>query len=193
MDVARQAESASCHPLQYPRESEHLPPILWLRKERKCLSDELLTHFKHGTGLEWSQWLSKGRDIESRQDASHILVWEGLDHGDSDKPAKESYFEFQSANTFIIGHRRLQTSASPCRTHHQSFMSPSSSPPSRNEAERTLPLVISAEVARHVPERLLSLGRHELRGARTEAEVFTLAELLASPPENVNDGSTATS
>ena len=44
-----------------------------------------------------------------------------------------------------------------------------------------------------MPERLLSLGRHEFRGARTEAEVFTLAELLASPPENVNDGSTATS
>ena len=42
-----------------------------------------------------------------------------------------------------------------------------------------VPLVISAEVARHVPERLISLGRHELRGARTEAEVFTLAELLA--------------
>ena len=41
-----------------------------------------------------------------------------------------------------------------------------------------VPLVISAEVARHVPERLISLGRHELCGARTEAEVFTVAELL---------------
>ena len=39
--------------------------------------------------------------------------------------------------------------------------------------------MISAEVARHVPERLISLGRHELCGARTEAETFTLAELLA--------------
>ena len=42
-----------------------------------------------------------------------------------------------------------------------------------------VPLAISADVARHVPERLISLGRHELRSARTEAEVFTLAELLA--------------
>ena len=42
-----------------------------------------------------------------------------------------------------------------------------------------VPLVISAEVARHVPERLISLGRHELRGARSEAEIFTLAALLA--------------
>ena len=42
-----------------------------------------------------------------------------------------------------------------------------------------VPLVISAEVARHVPERLISLGRHELRGDRTEAELFTLAALLA--------------
>ena len=42
-----------------------------------------------------------------------------------------------------------------------------------------VPLVISAEVARHVPERLISLGRHELRGACTEAKIFTLAALLA--------------
>ena len=42
-----------------------------------------------------------------------------------------------------------------------------------------VPIVVSAEVARHVPERLTSLGRHELRGVRTEAEVFTLAELHA--------------
>ena len=42
-----------------------------------------------------------------------------------------------------------------------------------------VPLAISADVARHVPERLISLGRYELRSARTEAEVFTLAELLA--------------
>jgi adenylate cyclase len=57
--------------------------------------------------------------------------------------------------------------------------------PAVNEAARleamcktlSQPLVISAEVARLLPEPLVSLGVHALRGVRRRHELFTLAEV----------------
>lgn len=43
-----------------------------------------------------------------------------------------------------------------------------------------VPLVISAEVARHVSEPLTSLGHHALRGVGAEVEVFTPSPAAAS-------------